>query len=88
MRQPPGYAKPEQKHMICPLSGNIYELYQPACCCWNKTLSDVLLKQGFKPTAEEPCQYVKITDQASVFLLVYVDNLLLASVSETVANEC
>lgn len=81
MRQPPGFAVPGQEELVCRLKRSIYGLRQSARC-WNRRLNDVLIKLGFKASAADQCLYVKKDGEVTVLLLVYVDDMLLASSNE------
>ncbi|XP_062713777.1 uncharacterized protein LOC134290621 [Aedes albopictus] len=48
----------------------------------NKRLDEVLTKNGFRAAAADPCLYVKDDGKAKVILMVYVDDLLVASTDE------
>ncbi len=60
----------------------IYGLKQ-ASKYWNKKLVAVLSKLGFKQVPEEPCLFVKSTPgSAPVFILIWVDDLLMAGTTK------
>lgn len=65
---------------VCKLKKSIYGLRQSARC-WNKRLHDVLTKLQFKQSSADPCMYVRDCEGEKVFLLVYVDDMLLMSSS-------
>lgn len=81
MRQPPGFEAAGKENNVCQLQRSIYGLRQSARC-WNKRLDDVLLKNGFRAAAADPCLYVKGEGKTKVLLMVYVDDLLVASTDE------
>lgn len=82
MRQPPGFVVPGKEHLVCRLQRSIYGLRQSARC-WNRRLDEVLLKSGFKAAVADPCLYVGNSGNTKVFLVVYVDDILVASTNES-----
>jgi len=73
MNQPPGY---EHGHEICRLNKSIYGLKQ-ASRQWNLKLTSVLKKLGLKSTSVDPCVYYKNDNENILFILIYVDDLLI-----------
>lgn len=80
MRQPPGFEDPEHPDWVWKLLKAIYRLKQ-AGRQWNKTLDDFLRKEGFNFVRSEAdySLYVLRKDDKTIWLLVYVDDMLLAS---------
>lgn len=81
MRQPPGYAVRGQEKKVCRLRKSIYGLKQSARC-WNKKLSSVLKAMGFTASSTDPCLYIATRNGRKVYLLVYVDDLLVGCAVE------
>lgn len=81
MRQPVGYEVRGQEQKVCRLKRSIYGLKQSARC-WNRKLSEVLLKLGFVACSADPCLYVAVRNSKKIFLVVYVDDLLVGCASE------
>lgn len=79
MKQPPGYEVAGKEHMVCRLKKSIYGLKQSARC-WNDRLDGVLKKMGFRPSVADPCLYTKVVSGKLVYLLVYVDDILVGLV--------
>jgi transposase InsO family protein len=80
MRQPPGFEDPEHPDWVWKLLKAIYGLKQ-AGRQWNKTLDDFLRKEGFNFVRSEAdySLYVLRKGDKTIWLLVYVDDMLLAS---------
>ena len=76
MIQLDGFVTEGQEHMVCKLHKSIYGLKQ-ASRSWNKCFDQVIKFFGFDQNEEEPCVYKKMQDDIVVFLVLYVDNILL-----------
>ena len=76
MMQPDGFITEGQEHMVCKLHKSIYGLKQ-ASRSWNKRFDQVIKSFGFDQNKEKPCVYRKMQDDIVVFLILYVDNILL-----------
>lgn len=85
MRQPPGFEVPGNEELVCKLKRSIYGLRQSARC-WNRKLKQVLTKLGFTASIADPCLFVKGADQYQSFLLVYVDDFLIAATENEMKN--
>lgn len=85
MKQPPGFEEGEG-NLVCKLRKSIYGLKQSANV-WNKTLHNVLLKAGYKQSNSDPCLYTKhVNEEGMIYILVYVDDILIASQNEKHIN--
>lgn len=75
---PPGYPVGDSS-MVCHLQRALYGLKQ-APRMWHKKLKQVLNDLGFEEAKADPGLFIKVTaDGVRVFILVYVDDLLIAS---------
>ena len=72
-----------KKGQVLRLNKCIYGLKQ-ASKCWNKKLVTILSKLGFKQVPEEPCLFVKLSNKGPIFILIWVDDLLIAGNSTAV----
>ena len=79
IRQPQGYERGDTAK-VCLLKKALYGLKQ-AARAWIKKLEAVLITAGFRPTDADPCLYVGTVGGDKVFILVYVDDLLVAAKS-------
>ena len=79
MHQPDGYrvSGGEEQH-VWKLQKSLYGLKQ-AGRAWNKTMDAALINMGFRPTHSDSCVYVMRDDDSVMYLLVYVDDLLLVA---------
>ena len=76
MVQPDGYIQEGQENKVCKLKRSIYGLKQ-ASRSWNIRFDQAIKCYGFIQIPDEPCVYKKIVDKKVVFLILYVDDILL-----------
>jgi len=76
MTQPEGFVNPKNAGKICKLQKSIYGLKQ-ASRSWNLRFDEVIKGFGFIKNEEEPCVYKRTSGSALVFLVLYVDDILL-----------
>jgi hypothetical protein len=80
IQQPPGYE--DGSNLVCHLHKALYGLKQ-APRAWHQRLHRELLELGFTPSEADPGLYILSKGvSATLFLMVYVDDILLASKSE------
>lgn len=82
MEQPEMFEKPGQRDKVCKLSKPLYGLKQ-AGREWYRKLDNYLVNLGFKNTEINPCVYVDCRANHDTVIVVYVDDLLIASKSLT-----
>ncbi|GJZ83098.1 retrotransposon protein, putative, ty1-copia subclass [Tanacetum coccineum] len=76
MEQPEGYVNPKYPNRVCKLQRSIYGLKQ-ASRQWNKRFDEEIKKFGFTQNRDEPCVYRKASGSNVVFLILYVDDILI-----------
>ncbi|GJX02893.1 retrotransposon protein, putative, ty1-copia subclass [Tanacetum coccineum] len=76
MEQPEGFVNPKYPKRVCKLKRSIYGLKQ-ASRQWNKRFDDEIKKFGFTQNADEPCVYLKASGSNVIFLIFYVDDILI-----------
>ena len=76
MEQPEGYVDPEFPNGVCKLQRAIYGLKQ-ASRQWNKRFDEEVKRFGFVQNRDEPCVYRKASGDDVVFLVLYVDDILI-----------
>ena len=76
MIQPEGFESEGQEHMVCKLQRSIYGLKQ-ASRSWNIRFDEVIKGNGFIKNEDEPCVYKKVSESSVIFLVLYVDDILL-----------
>ncbi|KAL0296156.1 UNVERIFIED_CONTAM: putative mitochondrial protein [Sesamum radiatum] len=84
MTPPDGYSVRVGK--VCKLKRSLYGLKQ-ASRQWNQELTSKLLQFGFLQSTHDHCLFVKNTVAGLLVLLTYVDDLLIASPSESLITE-
>ena len=81
MKQPIGYEKEGEEHLVCRLKKHIYGLKQSSRC-WKAALDSHLQKMGFSQSNSDPCIYISGGDDP-FYVGVYVDDLILAGKDKT-----
>jgi hypothetical protein len=78
MAQPKCFVVKGKEHIGCHLRKFIYELKQ-ASRQWYLKLDETIRSFGFKENEEDNCIYAKFRSRKFIFLILYVDVILLAS---------
>ena len=76
MMQPDGFIEKGQEHMLCKLKRSIYGL-KPASRSWNTFFDQAIKSYGFDQCLDEFYVYKKCDGSVVVFLVLYVDDILL-----------
>ena len=76
MIQPEGFVDPKDAGKVCKLKRSIYGLKQ-ASRSWNLRFDDSIKEFGFIKNEDEPCVYKKVSGSTIVFLVLYVDDILI-----------
>jgi hypothetical protein len=78
MAQPKCFTINGKEHMWCHLRKSIYGLKQ-ASRQWYLKFNETIRSFGFKENEEDNCIYAKFRSGKFIFLILYVDDILLAS---------
>ncbi|KAL0553776.1 hypothetical protein IC582_007680 [Cucumis melo] len=78
MDQPEGFMIAGKEHMVCKLKRSIYGLKQ-ASRQWYLKFNDTITSFGFKENIVDRCIYLKISGSKFIILVLYVDDILLAT---------
>ena len=78
MQQPEGFVVDGKENMVCRLQKSIYGLKQ-ASRQWYLKFHDVVTSLGFEENTVDSCIYLKVSGRKFIFLILYVDDILLAS---------
>jgi hypothetical protein len=82
MYQPEGYKVEGKESQICRLRKSLYGLKQSPRQ-WYKRFDSFMIKQGFSRSSYDSCVYIqKLHGGDSIYLLLYVDDMLIASKSK------
>ncbi|KAL6316150.1 hypothetical protein AAG906_015980 [Vitis piasezkii] len=76
MTQPEGYTSMSDHNKVCKLRRSIYGLKQ-ASRSWNIHFNKTIEKFDFVKCEEEPCVYKRFSGSTIIFLVLYVDDILL-----------
>ena len=76
MTQPEGFVSSERTNQVCKLNKSIYGLKQ-ASRSWNIWFDMTVKEFSFIKNKNEPYMYKKTNGSAIVFLILYVDDILL-----------
>ena len=76
MKQPEGFVDPKNPNKVCKLQRSVYGLKQ-ASPSWNLHFDEKVKEFGFLKNEDEPCVYKKASRSIVVFLILYVDDILL-----------
>ncbi|GJY23275.1 retrotransposon protein, putative, ty1-copia subclass [Tanacetum coccineum] len=76
MAQPEGFENAKYPKRVCKLQKAIYGLKQ-ASRSWNLCFHEKVTQFGFSRSEDESCVYVKVSGSVVVFLVLYVDDILL-----------
>ncbi|KAL0431935.1 UNVERIFIED_CONTAM: Retrovirus-related Pol polyprotein from transposon TNT 1-94 [Sesamum radiatum] len=86
MSQPYGFIDKTQHDHVCLLKKSLYGLKQSPRQ-WNKTFDSFMQSLRFSKSSYDPCLYFKYDNDMLVFLVLYVDDMLIASPSLTLIVE-
>ena len=78
MKQPEGFSSSDGEHLVCKLKKSIYGLKQ-ASRQWYLKFHEVICSFGFEENIMDQCIYQKVSGSKTCFLVLYVDDILLAS---------
>ncbi|CAM8900416.1 unnamed protein product [Rhodiola kirilowii] len=78
MVQPENFECGDSKNMVCKLRKSIYGLKQ-ASCHWYFKFYQVIISYGFEANLMDACEYHKFCGSKFIFLVLYVDDILLAT---------
>lgn len=85
MSQLEGYIKPGEENKICKLNKAIYGLKQ-AAITWNIKMGDSLKKLNFLQITIDPSLFKRPKEENILYIIVYVDNLLIAGKDRDINN--
>ncbi|KAL6178306.1 hypothetical protein ACLB2K_049824 [Fragaria x ananassa] len=78
MKQPQGFEEQGSEHMVCRLKKSIYGLKQVSRQ-WYLKFDSVVTENGFVKNPLDECIYFKVCGSRFIVLVLYVDDIMLAS---------
>ncbi|KAI3790253.1 hypothetical protein L2E82_03169 [Cichorium intybus] len=78
MEQPEGFIIPGKENLVCRLKKSLYGLKQSPRQ-WYKRFDSFMLSHNFKRSDYDSCVYLKSVNGSSIYLLLYVDDMLIAA---------
>ena len=78
MKQPEGFSSNVGEHLVCKLKKSIYGLKQ-ASRQWYLKFHGIISSFGFEENVMDQCIYQKVSGRRICFIILYVDDILLAS---------
>uniref|UniRef100_A0A1J3F7G4 Retrovirus-related Pol polyprotein from transposon TNT 1-94 n=1 Tax=Noccaea caerulescens TaxID=107243 RepID=A0A1J3F7G4_NOCCA len=78
MEQPEGFEVDKDKDQVCLLKKSLYGLKQSPRL-WNKKFNQFITGEKFIRSHQDSCVYVKKVEGGYVYLLLYVDDMLIAA---------
>jgi hypothetical protein len=76
MKQPEGYAVKGNKELVCKMKKSLYRLKQSPRM-WYQKFDTYMLGLGFTISKEDHCMYFKLIGDHLIYLVLYVDDMLL-----------
>ena len=73
-------------NVVCRLKKSLYGLKQSARV-WNQRIDSVFKSMQFKPSKADPCLYVRMKNGRISYILIYVDDVIIATQTEEEFNE-
>jgi len=86
MKQHEGFPSSDGEQLVCKLKKSIYSLKQ-ASCQWYLKFHKVILSFGFVENVMDQCIYQKVSGSKICFLVLYVDDILLATNDKGLLHE-
>ena len=86
MKQPEGFSSSDGEHLVCKLKKSIYGLKQ-ASRQWYFKFHGVITSFGFVENPMDQCIYQKVSGSKICFLILYVDDILLATNDKGLLHE-
>ena len=77
-KKPIGFEEVNKENMVCKLQKFIYGLKQASRQCYLK-FDEVVTAYGFKENIVDQCIFMKVSGSKYIFLVLYVDDIFLAT---------
>jgi hypothetical protein len=81
MDQPDGFIVPGKENFVCKLKKSLYDFKQSPRQ-WYKKCDSFMIANDFKMSLYDSCVYIKFIDGLPIYLLLYVDDMLIIAKSK------
>lgn len=81
MDQPESFVVPGKEDLVCKLKRSLYGLKQSPRQ-WYKRFNSFMLAHEFKRSQYDSCVYIKFVKRSPIYLLLYVDDMLISAKSK------
>jgi hypothetical protein len=81
MDKPKGFIVPGKEDLVCKLKRSLYGLKQSPRQ-WYKMFDSFMVAHDFKRSQFDSCVYIKFVNGSPIYLLLYVDDMLIATKSK------
>ena len=85
MTQPAGFVDPTKPDHVCLLHKSVYGLKQSPRA-WYDKFSNFLLEFGFVCSKKDPSLFIYARDKAVIYLLLYVDDMVITGNNSQAQN--
>lgn len=85
MKQPEGFVVPRKENHVCRLNKSLYGLKQ-ALRYWYKKFDSFMIGHGYTRSQYDHCVYFQQFDGVYVYVLFYVDDMVIASCDKYLIN--
>ena len=86
MSQPKGLKENGKENLVCRLKRSIYGLKQ-ASRQWYLKFDKIVMSFGFIDNKFDQCSYMKVNGSKCIFMVLYIDDILLASSDVNLLND-
>ena len=81
-----GMERLTKKDIVCYLVNALHGLKQ-ASRAWFETITELMLSNGFQQSTSDPCLFTKVLRKGVVYVLVYVDDIIIAAPDDGLIND-
>jgi hypothetical protein len=79
MDQPEGFVVPGKENLVCRLKKSLYYGLKQSPRQWYRRFDSFMVSHGFKRSDYDSCVYLKTINGSAIYLLFYVDDILIAA---------
>jgi hypothetical protein len=86
MKKPEGYSVKGKKELVCKMKKSLYGLKQSPRM-WYQKFDTYMLGLGFTRNKEDQCVYFKLIGDHLIYLVLYVDDMLLIGNNKEIIHD-